>query len=172
MHDWIESSSEDEGQLSPELPSNKKDRNAGMRPTEPQKIYVVPNENPTNTETNDYDRYKNKPYQNQGYNSRRNDYNQGDRNKFSGDNKFGDNKHYNNRDYHNKHQNSQRNDSTADILAKIQTNKKTPTFFLNLYNVNTRTTETDIRNFFKGCEIKNVWVNKDNYKVYDIEVET
>ena len=50
--------------------------------------------------------------------------------------------------------------------------KKTETFFLNLYSVNSQTIEDDIREFYHGVKILAVWVNKENYKIYDLEFET
>ena len=38
--------------------------------------------------------------------------------------------------------------------------------------MNPATTENDIREFYKDISIQNVWVNKDNYRIYDLEFET
>jgi hypothetical protein len=59
-----------------------------------------------------------------------------------------------------------------EIIDKIQALKKTETYFLNLYSVNSMTIENDIRDFYEGVKILAVWVNKENYKIYDLEFET
>lgn len=34
------------------------------------------------------------------------------------------------------------------------------------------TIESDIRDFYEGVKILAVWVNKENYKIYDLEFES
>lgn len=55
------------------------------------------------------------------------------------------------------------------ILEKLDTYGKTNNCFLNLYSVNKNTTENQIRDFYSGVDILNVWVNKENYRIYDLE---
>ena len=64
------------------------------------------------------------------------------------------------------------NDTKEQIIEKQENiQNSSGSYFLNQYSVSKLATEDDIRKFYEGIEIKKVQVNKENYKVYDLEFQ-
>lgn len=155
MSDWIQSDSEDSN-------GDSSDLGFANHPT------------PNKGQQNDFERADAQQARPNNYNRDRGDYledqDQGKRQDHEN--------HYKGRRPHNPENSGQgpkpspQNDTAAEIIEKISMLKKTETYFLNLYSVNFQTIEDDIRGFYKGVEILSVWVNKENYKIYDLEFET
>ena len=160
MSDWIESSSEDFDNESPDRhqsPPNKDFENQNNLKITENKF---PYDKPADDDDHDPKRYSNHDkgsYRKSGGYRSHNDF--GSNKDFAGSNRDGSNR-YGNRP-------RPQNESPEELLAKLESGRKTTTFFLNLYSLHPKTTESEIREFYKGVEILNVWVNLTNITIYD-----